>query len=128
MNWPLIVAGMIMIAMCVNHSISGERFILSPLLERPDIPPLMGSADTMRQVLRFSWHLTTVTMLGYAAVLLFFAGHPQGATGRSVLQMTIAVDVVSALLIAFISRARHFAWPMFLLVAAATWWGLVLHT
>ena len=70
MNTALVCAAGLILALGAVHSILGERYILSRLFRRSDLPRLFGSDLFTRRTLRFAWHLTTLAWLGFAALLL----------------------------------------------------------
>jgi hypothetical protein len=117
----LYAAAAISAAVGVAHSYLGERYILIRLFRRSDLPHLFGSDAFTRRTLRFAWHLTTVAWWGMAALLVLLPRHPHPATvGR-----IIAATAFASAAVTFIgSRGRHLGWVAFLVVAAASWWGI----
>jgi hypothetical protein len=103
------------------HSYLGERYILTRLFRRADLPHLFGGDAFTKRTLRFAWHLSTVAWWGFAAMLLLLA---PGVPTRSHLGAAIAGTFLITAVITFaVSRGRHFAWPVFLAIAIAAWWG-----
>ena len=108
----LVIAAGLLFLVGLAHSVLGERYILTRLFRRPDLPRLFGGTTFTVRTLRFAWHLTTIAWWGMAALLWLLARAPvepdQVAT-------VIAVTVlVTAAVIAGISRGRHLAWLVFL--------------
>ena len=120
-HYLLLVAAAVLAFIGAIHSYLGERFVLGPLFALPNLPKLRGRRDYMESVLRFAWHLTSVGGWGTSAVLvLLWRGSSVAAIG-AVLALTFALHGV----VIVISRGgtRHPAWPLFLLTAAAIWFG-----
>jgi hypothetical protein len=115
----LLVAALLLALIGFIHSYLGERFILGRILALPNLPELRGSRAYMENILRWAWHLTSVAWWGTVALLLcLWAGRP-GAAGP-VLAATFALH---GLIILARVGPRHPAWPLFLLTAAAIWFG-----
>ncbi len=121
MSAILAVGAALAVGIGAFHSYLGERYILTRLFRRPDLPHLFGSDAFTKRTLRFAWHLTTVAWWGFAAMLMLLAF---GVPDRSHLGAAIAgTFLVTAVITFAASRGRHFAWPVFLAIAAAAWWG-----
>ena len=103
------------------HSYLGERFVLRPILALPNLPKLGGSRSYMASVLRFAWHLTSVAWWGTAVTLVLLWRGQGIADIGAVLAATFALHGVIILLVK--NGTRHPAWPLFLLTAAAIWFG-----
>ena len=120
MSNALLVAAALLVGIAAAHSILGERYILMRLFRRGPLPRLYGSDWFTRRTLRFAWHLTSVAWLGFAALLVGSAGGaPPGR--EQVLGVVAITFVLSALVTAVASRGKHFAWPVFLAIAALAW-------
>ena len=114
----LYFAGFLSFAVGAAHSILGERYILIRLFRRNNLPELFGSSDFTIRTLRFAWHLTTVAWWGFAALLMLLAH-------QSLSQRNVAVVIAATFLVTFsltfvISRGRHLAWPVFLIIGLAS--------
>ena len=46
----------------VAHSVLGERYILTRLFRRENLPTLFGGTEFTTRTLRFAWHLTTIAL------------------------------------------------------------------
>lgn len=122
MSAALLAAAALTVAVGVAHSWLGERYLVSRLLRRSDLPLLFGGDAFTRATIRFAWHLTTAAWLGLAAVLLVLAGAPSGHPGvRQVGLAVAAAFVASAALALAVTRGRHLSWLVFLAIA-----GLIL--
>jgi hypothetical protein len=105
------------------HSYLGERNVFPRLLASENLPRLRGSLEFTRAILRWAWHLMSLAWWGFAYLLFAIAAgqSPDAAT----LARIIAVVFGLTGLIAFVTtRGRHIAWPLFALVALASWFGV----
>ncbi len=118
MNPALVAAAVLALAIGLAHSVLGERYILIRLFRR-DLPKLHGSPWFTRQTLRFAWHLTTIAWWGFAIQLGFLARADTSADGGRVTLIVIAIVFgLSGLVTLVFSRGKHFAWIVFLAIAA----------
>jgi hypothetical protein len=107
-------AAFLLVAMGIAHSVLGERYILTRLFRRADLPKIFGSAEFTVGTLRFTWHLTSVMGFGLAAVLLQLAGQ---ASPKEIVTTLGWLCVASGLLPLIWTRGRHLSW-LFLFAAA----------
>lgn len=123
MNISLLAAALLAILVGIAHSLLGERNILEPLFRLQDLPEVRGSRDYMAWTLRAAWHLTTVFIFGMAVVLANQALIASPLRNSSTIRL-ISVTFISAGLITLaITRGRHLAWILFLLIAVLAWIG-----
>ncbi len=119
MNPVLITAAFLIVVVGVAHSWLGERYIISRILRRDNLPNLFGNDSFTRQTLRFAWHLTTVAWFGLASVLVVLSGALSGIRVSDGVVFAIAQTfVVSAVLALILTRGRHLSWVVFSIVAA----------
>ena len=113
----LFLASLLLVGAGLAHSYLGERYILIPLLRRPDaLPRLFGGTDFTVRVLRLAWHATSVAWWGFAAVLVLPA---QGdASPRHLAAVVAATFLLTGAMVLIGSRGRHLAWIVFLAVGA----------
>jgi hypothetical protein len=114
MEIALTVAAALILFVAIAHSWLGERYILTRLFRRSDLPQLFGSSEFTKRTLRFAWHGTSIAWLGLAGVLLAIA-HPPVQTlmlGR-IVGITFLIHGFIAL---FGSKGRHLSWIAFLLI------------
>ena len=107
-NGLLLVAVMLLMVTAFVHSVLGERRLIGPLVARRD--GILAS-DLARLILRFAWHLTSVTWLVLGLILVQLVRNP--ATAR--LWAAAATGVAFAgvgLFDAVASRGRHVGWPL----------------
>jgi len=126
MNTMLISAAVLTAAIGIVHSWLGERYIVSRVLRRTDLPALFGDDSFTRQTIRFAWHLTTVAWFGLASVLVVLSGAVVGMrAGDGVIFAIAQTFVLSAVLALVLTRGRHLSWVVFSVIAglclAALW-------
>lgn len=114
----LLAAAIVIALTALAHSILGERYILTRLFRRP-LPKLFGSDEFTRQTLRFAWHLTTVTWLGIAWLLVdLYRGEFSADRTLSALAATTGA---CGLITFGATRGKHLAWVAFAVVALLCW-------
>lgn len=107
----------LLIALAIGHSVLGEKYILIRLFRRDDLPKLYGGTAFTKNTLRFAWHVTSVAWLGFALILIHLAS---GSLSESVIGNVIAATFLVHGLVALVgSRAKHFSWPVFLVIGIA---------
>ena len=112
----LIVASILAFLIGLVHSVLGEIYLISRLLNRDNLPKLFASDDFTKRLIRFAWHLTTIAWWGLAAILWVLASpnFELIATIQSIIAMTFLVSAS----IAFIySKGKHLSWIVFLLIS-----------
>lgn len=117
----LIWAGFLCVATALIHSILGEKRLIGPLLAGKH--GVMES-DYARQVSRFAWHWTTLLWLLVAAVLVL-AG-TEGIGHRYLIAAIGAVHLGAGFYDAIVTRGRHIAWPLLILIGALVLTSLYL--
>jgi hypothetical protein len=116
---PLLVAAALGVLLVAAHSYLGERYVLTRLFRRNEVPRLFGGTEFTKRTLRFAWHLTSVFGLGLAAMLAALAsGDATPLTQARIIGATFAVSGVVALVG---SRGRHLSWIVFFAMAALAW-------
>ncbi len=123
MNTWFILAFAVTILVGLNHSILGEKFIINPLQNFQNLPPIFGSDLLTKHTLRFAWHLTTVAWFGLASFMFILAIHIEPST-KLIIVIFFATFAVSFLLSLIGSRDRHFSWIMFLSISIFLLLGL----
>lgn len=112
----LYIAIALLVATGLAHSILGERYILTRLFRRADLPRLFGGTAFTTGTLRFCWHLLTLAWWGLGYLLLLIAY--DALTPARVLQGVAAVALLSALFPLILTRGRHLSWIVFIAVGA----------
>jgi len=123
MNVILLVAGLLSALIGIAHSMLGEKLVLRPLFERGEVPKLLGSTAFAHRTLRFTWHLTTVLLLGIGTVVMALSLSPLDSRSAWILQVLAATFALCSLLSLIGARAKHFSWWVFLIIAALLWLG-----
>jgi hypothetical protein len=120
-NRPMLLylAAALMILTGLAHSALGERYILTRLFRRDNLPELFGSTAFTTGTLRFAWHLLTVVWCGIATLVVKAATQPLDT--RTVLHVIAAVAGISGVLPLYLTRGRHLSWLVFFAVAALLW-------
>ena len=123
MNLFLMVGGLLSALIGIVHSVLGEKLVLRPLFERGEVPKLLGSTAFAHRTLRFTWHLTTVLLVGIGAVVVDLSRLPPDSTSTCVLQVLTATFAVCSLVSLVGARSKHFSWWVFLIIAVLLWLG-----
>ena len=123
MNLPLMAAAVLSVLIGVAHSVLGERLVLGPLFRRNELPKLLGSAEFTRNVLRFTWHLTTVLAVGIGVVIAYLASTPLTSQSMWVLRILSLTFGASTLVSLIGARGKHFSWWVFLIITFLLWVG-----
>lgn len=109
----LMSAAALLFLIGVAHSYLGERWLIGPLLAPDDRRGLLEKSEFARQVLRFAWHLTTLAVWGYAALLVALVVRAGVDPTATVSMIVSGVCVLSAVYIFVSAGGRHLAWPVF---------------
>lgn len=118
MTFLLYISTCLLLLVSVAHSYLGERYILIRLFKRGNLPKLFGNDDFTKRTLRFAWHLTSVTWIGFAAILLALAEpNFNKLTVLYIIAVTFAIHFIVALVG---SKAKHLSWILFAVVSALT--------
>ena len=120
MSGLLYLAAFLAVALGVAHSRLGERYILTRLFRRGDLPKIFGSSEFTTRTLRFVWHITTVAWFGFAALLLH-AGRGD-LTVPGTLQIIGITSVASGLLPLLLTRGRHLSWLVLFAIGGIALW------
>ena len=102
------LAALLIVALGLAHSALGERYILTRLFRRTDLPKIFGSEDFTRQTLRFAWHITTVAWFGIGA--LVFAASQGRLTSQAAMQVIGYTAIASGFLPLIHTRGKHLSW------------------
>ena len=97
------------------HSYLGERYILVRLFKR-ELPKLLGSDWFTKRILRFAWHLTTISWWGFAGIL-FLLSSPDDKIQKQILMIIAFVFLISGLISAAFTRGKHISWILFWSIA-----------
>jgi hypothetical protein len=121
-DWLLYIAAALLITTGAVHSLLGERRLIGPLLARRE--GILAS-NFARFILRFAWHLTTVTWVVLALILAQLAHN--AAAARSWAAAVTGVAFTGAGLYDLVcSRGRHVGWPLLTGIGIAALLSLAL--
>ena len=116
-------AAFLAFAIGVVHSVLGERYILTRLFRRDNLPKLFGGTEFTIQTLRFAWHITTIAWWGFSAILVLLAA---GTFSFSNLSMVIAITFLVTGAIALIaSHGRHLSWVVFIFIGGVSLYAAI---
>ena len=117
MNLWLLIAAVLTFLLGATHSVLGQRYIMRPLFGS-QLPKLLGSSHFMRHTVGFAWHLTTLLLWGFAALLLNMSlGLGSFLSARAIIGWVFVACAVLSLLA---TRGKHFSWVVFGIIAALT--------
>jgi hypothetical protein len=114
----LLIAATLTVFIGAVHSWLGERRLIGPLLAPDTRTGILERSRFARQVLRFAWHITTLAWWGMGAVLASYALVPREAFGAVTLGLIAATFFATGVIILVTGRGRHWAWPVFMAIAA----------
>jgi len=123
MNVMLLIGGVLSALIGIAHSVLGEKLVLGPLFSRGEVPRLLGSRTFARHTLRFTWHVTTVLLVGVGTVVVLLALTQVDPHAILILRVLAITFAVCSLLSLVGARARHFSWWVFLIIAVLLWLG-----
>ena len=123
MNLALTTAAALSILIGIAHSVLGEKLLLGPLFRHGDLPRLLGSTTFARNVLRFTWHLTTVLAIGIGVVIWHLASEPLDPSVVWILRALSITFGASTLVSLIGARGKHFSWWVFLIITILLWVG-----
>lgn len=116
MEFMLYLSAILLVIVSFAHSYLGERYILSRLFRRDNLPKLLGSDDFTKRTLRFAWHVTSVAWLGFAGIIVLLA---QPELNKALVAQVIAVTFGIHFLVALLgSKGKHLSWVLFGTVCA----------
>jgi len=91
------------------HSLLGEKLLLKPMFAKRGNAVL--ESGLARQVVRFAWHVTSLSWI-MMAVILYFVGFSAGSL-LAVIPLTLGVGFLAiGLFDAIATRGRHVGWPV----------------
>jgi hypothetical protein len=131
-NVPLIVAGSLAILGAAIHGVAGEVLVVRKLSPRmlPSSP--FGGPRMTKNMIRVTWHLTTIAFLTVGSALLLSGSVLHGDTARGITVLAAAATTGFAALVVGLGAAgtrsprslfRHPAPAVLTATAALAWWG-----
>ncbi len=118
----MLTSAVLLVVTAIAHSVLGERVLLKPLLARRES---VLKSDLVRMILRFAWHITSLSWLVLAAILIAFAFKPDDAIQWSLLAIGITFSLIG-IFDAFASHGRHIGWPFLTAIGLCALGALVL--
>jgi hypothetical protein len=112
----LVLSAALLVLTAIVHSTLGERHLLKPLLAHSR--GILASS-LARFVVRFAWHLTSLSWLVLAAILLTLGFQPEHALGGALAATGIAFTA-AGIFDAIGSRGRHVGWPLLTAIGVAS--------
>src|SRR5262245_22750738 len=128
MNAELAIAGFCCYVLALGHAAIGRRWILPHLGEWTAPRTPFGSARLTLGMVRFTWHVVTVLLLGFGVLLTTLAWAP-GADPRTLILRWLAVLWLGATGLAVWSARRRpstilrFPVPVLMFVIAGMTWA-----
>ena len=107
-DWFLYIAAALLILTGIVHSLLGESRLIAPLLSRRE--GILAS-ELARFLLRFAWHMTSVTWVVLALILIQLVHDPVAARWWAAAS-TGAVFTAAGLFDLIYTRGRHVGWPL----------------
>ncbi len=115
----LLIAALMTVLVSAMHSVLGGKRLIAPILRMEGLPIILGSLNNTRLTLLVGWHITTLTWLGLAAMLVYLHVTPDHA-GRAFLWMVAAIFMIGGVAALILTRGAHLSWVLFLPIAAIT--------
>jgi hypothetical protein len=103
----------------LTHSFLGERLVFPRLFRCQDLPLLRRDPVFTRAILRWAWHLTSLAWLAFAVMLFAMASNHPFNTAH----LIAVLFGVSGAIACITTKGKHPAWPVFAIVAVASWLG-----
>ncbi|MFZ0480703.1 MAG: hypothetical protein WAL71_16305 [Terriglobales bacterium] len=121
-NGLVFVAAILLLVTSVVHSVLGEQRLIGPLLARRD--GILAN-ELARFILRLAWHITSLTWLVLALILVQLVRNPSTARFWALAATGVAFTGIG-LYDAVASRGRHVGWPLLAGIGIASllalWW------
>lgn len=120
MHPELVTASVLIVFIGIVHSWLGEIKLINPLVSPATRTGILAHSRFARQVLRFAWHLTTLSWWGMAVVLAVIGLSQGDSTGKMVAIIYAGTFGLLAAITLYAGRGRHHAWWVFAAIAALT--------
>ncbi|WP_448550035.1 hypothetical protein [Thalassotalea fusca] len=106
------IAALLLVTIGLIHSILGEKYLISRLLRRENLPKLLESDVFTKQLIRFAWHLTSIAWWAIAAILWVIAMNST-ASHTIILNIVAITFGISGLVALLASKGKHLSWIVF---------------
>ncbi len=123
MTTLLYTAAFFTFAIGITHSILGERYILTRLFRRDNLPKLFGGTEFTKRTLRFAWHLTTIAWWGFSAILILLA--EDSFTFQNISMVIALTFIISGTISLVASKGKHYSWVIFLFIGGVSLYATV---
>ncbi|MCF6209787.1 MAG: hypothetical protein L3J88_09440 [Gammaproteobacteria bacterium] len=123
MTTLLYTAAFLTFAIGIVHSVLGERYILTRLFRRKNLPKLFGGTEFTILTLRFAWHITTIAWWGFAAILVLLA--ERSLSFHSISMIVAVTFLVTGIIALVASKGRHYSWLVFLFIGGVSLYAAV---
>ena len=110
----LFISAGLLILISLAHSYLGERFILTRLFKRQQLPELYGSQEFTARTLRFAWHLTSVAWVSFAVLLIYI--EISNLALPFIVYLYAVTFILHGVIALFASKGKHFSWPIFFII------------
>ena len=117
----LFTAALLLIVTALAHSVLGERRLIGPLVARRDG---ILTRPLARVILRFAWHVTSVSWAILALILVQLVRNPATARFWAAAGTGVAFTCVG-LFDAAATRGRHIGWPLLTGIGVAAFLSLL---
>ena len=111
----LVASAGLLVFTATVHSVLGERRLLKPLFKQTN--GILASR-LARFILRFAWHLTSLSWLVLAVILSTFQFQSAHAFSNALVATGVAFTA-AGVFDAFGSRGRHIGWPLLTAIGIA---------
>jgi hypothetical protein len=130
-NIPLLVAGFLAVLGAAIHGVGGEILVVQKLRPQMLPPSRFGGPTTTMNLIRGTWHMTTVAFLAVGSALLLSGSvlHGDTARGASLVAAGASSGFAALALGTVLVRRRlqalyrHPAPAMLTAIAVLAWWG-----
>jgi hypothetical protein len=95
MQVELAVAGACWLVLAFGHTTIGVRWVLPGLEEVPLPRTPLGSRTLTRNMLRFTWHVVTIFLVGFGVLFSTLAASPHADTKTLLLRWTAGLMLVA---------------------------------
>ena len=110
------LAAILCVLIGIAHSYLGERYLLSRLFKRENLPKILGSDYFTKGTLRFCWHIMTFAVWGFGILIWLVAIDYQNLS-QAILLTCSLVFLASALASFAFTKAKHLSWIFLLAIS-----------
>jgi hypothetical protein len=107
----LYAAAILAIVVSLIHSLLGEQRLIKPMVDGAEPGVSVLNSRLARRIVRFAWHITSVSWCAQAAIFVVAARVAPEAQARVIAALIGASFLLMAIVSFVISRGRHVGWP-----------------